>query len=809
MTPYCKYDNIYYTEKLKIKLHVIIVKKYERSRKEEEMYNIFDVSQREVRKDEKTVKKILSLEKEYKALSDEELKHKTVEFKERLNHGETLDDLMVEAFATVREASARVLHMRHFPVQLIGGMVLHNGDIAEMRTGEGKTLVATLPAYLNALTGEGVYVVTVNDYLASRDAEEMGQIYKFLGLTVGLIINDMEPDARRAAYNCDITYGTNNEFGFDYLRDNMAETLDEQVQRGLNYAIIDEVDSILIDEARTPLIISSSSNESLELYKKADAFVSRLTSDDYDKDIKDKVASLTEKGIAKAERYFHIDNLAGLDHVELAHAITQSLHAHVIMTRDIDYLVKDGEVIIVDEFTGRPMPGRRFSDGLHQAIEAKEHVRVNAESKTLATITLQNYFRMFNKIAGMTGTAKTEEEEFREIYNLNTIVIPTNKPVIRQDLNDKVFATEKGKFKAVVEEVKRRHATGQPVLIGTVSIEKSEKLSHLLKRAGIKHNVLNAKYLEKEADIVSLAGQKGAVTISTNMAGRGTDIKLGDGVAELGGLCIIGTERHESRRIDNQLRGRSGRQGDPGCTQFFVSLEDNLMKRFGPEKLKNFARNLGIAEDEPIESKMLTRSIESAQKKVEAVNFGIRKNVLAYDMVMNKQRQIIYHQRQSLFKGGPQIISQVSDMMDDYIDHYIDAYCVGEPEGWNFKGLSMAFKFLDIHEEDLTSYQNVDDLRDFLEKRLRHKANQPARYLDSETFSNLMRIIMLKNVDMAWMDHIDDMDQLRRGIGLRAYGQNDPVVAYTEEGFTMFQHMNERIREETVKSIAGISILPA
>ena len=775
------------------------------------MYNYFDISQREVRRYKKTVDKILEQEGVFKALSDRALSYKTAEFKSRLAAGETLDDLMPEAFAVVREASARVLGMRHYPVQLIGGMVLHNGDIAEMRTGEGKTLVATLPAYLNALSGKGVFVVTVNDYLAHRDAVEMAPLYGFLGLSTGLVVSDMTQNARRNAYACDITYGTNNEFGFDYLRDNMAETLDEQVQRGLNYAIIDEVDSILIDEARTPLILSDSGSEDLSLYTQADALVSRLTPDDYDQDIKDKAAYLTESGIEKAERFFHIANLADLDNAALAHAITQSLHAHVIMTRDIDYLVQDGQIIIVDEFTGRPMPGRRFSDGLHQAIEAKEHVQVNAESRTLASITLQNYFRMFDKIGGMTGTAKTEEEEFRKIYNLNTIVIPTNKPVKRQDLNDRIFATEKGKFKAVVREVKKRHATGQPVLIGTVSIEKSEKLSKMLKREGIAHSVLNAKYLEQEADIVARAGQKNAVTISTNMAGRGTDIKLGDGVAELGGLCIIGTERHESRRIDNQLRGRAGRQGDPGCSQFFVSLEDNLMKRFGSEKLKDFAAGLGIAEDEPIESKALSRSIESAQKRVEAINFGMREQVLAYDMVLNRQRQTIYSQRQALLSGEADIdiIDQIGGMIDDMIDHYLNRYCDGETETWNLKGLASAFAFADVTADALSTCGSRAEIRACIEQHVRSCASRPAKYLDPETFANLMCIYVLRNVDLAWMDHIDDMDQLRRGIGLRAYGQNDPVAAYTDEGFRMFDHMNERIREDTVRSIASIAIVGA
>ena len=770
--------------------------------------NLFDPSKKEVKKLQKAADKIVALEDEYKALSDEALKHKTVEFKERLAQGETLDDLLVEAFATVREAADRTVNMRHFPVQLIGGMVLHHGDIAEMKTGEGKTLVATLPAYLNALTGKGVFIVTVNDYLARRDSEWMGKIHQFLGLSVGLVIHDMSFEDKIAAYNADITYGTNNEFGFDYLRDNMVVEKSEQVQRDLNYAIIDEVDSVLIDEARTPLIISGSGDKSTDLYKVADAFAKSLKPEDYDRDEKEKAATLTTSGIAKAEKFFSLDNLADADNMDVMHNIEQALHANVLMTKDVDYIVKDGEIIIIDEFTGRQMPGRRYSNGLHQAIEAKEHVTVNRESRTMATITFQNYFRMFNKLSGMTGTAKTEEEEFNTIYNLNVVTIPTNKPMIREDLNDVVYKSEEGKFRAVTADVKRRHATGQPVLIGTISIEKSELLSKYLKREGIKHNVLNAKYLEKEAEIIAKAGQRGAVTISTNMAGRGTDIVLGDGVAELGGLHILGTERHESRRIDNQLRGRSGRQGDPGSTQFFVSLEDDLMRIFGSDRIQGMVETLGMDEDTPLDSKMLTRGIENAQKKVEARNFDIRKNVLQYDNVMNRQREIIYAQRQEVL-DGKNMHDQIRKMTDDLIDDYVNMYTSAGPAyaDWNVDKIKKYFgEFLPVDRLKVDENSSVEDLKAGLRALCDENYQAKVNLLGDDEMQDMERMILLRAVDAAWMLHIDDMDQLRQGIGLRAFGQNDPVVEYTKEGFTMFEEMNAAIQEETVKYIYNVQI---
>lgn len=713
---------------------------------------LFDISRKEVKKDRKTVNQILALEGHYRTLSDQQLRRQTVIFKNRLKNGETTDDLLTDAFAVVREAAFRVLGMRHYPAQLIGGMVLHHGDIAEMPTGQGKTLAATLPVYLNALTGKGVYVVTVNDYLAKRDAEEMGKIYRFLGLSVGLIVNDQTPDLRKKAYACDITYGTSSAFGFDYLRDNMAKNASEQVQRGQHYAVIDEVDSILIDEARTPLIISKPCDENTSLYGQADCFARHLQAEDYEKDIKEKTVSLTERGIAKAEKFFHVQNIADLSHIDLMHAIHQALYAHVIMKRDIDYMVKDGKIIIVDTFTGRPMAGRRFSDGLHQAIEAKEHVQIQSSSKTMATVTLQNYFRMFDKIAGMTGTAKTEAEEFRTIYNLNTIVIPPNKPVIRNDMPDQVYLTEEAKFNAVIRDVKERHQTGQPVLIGTVSVEKSEKLSRKLSKIGIAHHVLNAKHLEQEAAIIAQAGQKNAVTIATNMAGRGTDIKLGKGVAALGGLHVIGTERHESRRIDNQLRGRAGRQGDPGSSQFYVSLEDDLIKRFAPERVRKLASSLHIPENEPIISRTISRSIEKAQRKIEAIHFDERKNVLKYDLVMNKQRLLIYKQRQMIL-DGTDLSKQIADTVN----------VSGKADQWQA-----------LHA-----------------------------LLDDETLDHLERQILLKNVDFEWENHMDDMDNLRQGIGLRSYGQNDPVVEYIREGSTMFNNMTKRIQKNTMRYLFG------
>lgn len=772
--------------------------------------SFFDPSKKDVKRMQKRASRILAMEDRFAAMSDDELRHQTVLFKERLEKGETLDDILEEAFATVREAAWRTIGMKHFPVQLIGGMVLHEGNIAEMRTGEGKTLVSTLPAYLNALEGNGVFIVTVNDYLAKRDSEWMGKVHEFLGLKVGLVVHGLSFDEKIEAYNADITYGTNNEFGFDYLRDNMAAQKSQQVQRGLNYAIIDEVDSVLIDEARTPLIISGSGDKSTQLYKIADLFVKTLKPDDYEKDEKAKAIMLTEEGVQKAERYFGLDNLADVDNMEISHNINQALHANVMMTKDVDYVVKDGEIIIVDEFTGRLMPGRRYSNGLHQAIEAKENVKVNRESKTLATITFQNYFRMFNKLSGMTGTAKTEEEEFNTIYNLNVVTVPTNKPTIRQDLNDLIYKSEEGKFKAVAQEVKRRHATGQPILIGTISIEKSELLSKYLKREGIKHNVLNAKYLEREAEIVADAGQKDAVTISTNMAGRGTDIVLGDGVKELGGLHIIGTERHESRRIDNQLRGRAGRQGDPGSSQFYVSLEDDLMRVFGSEKIQGMIESLGMDDETPIENKMLTRGIESAQKRVEARNFDIRKSVLQYDNVMNRQREIIYDQRQQVI-DGKNMHEQIWKMTEEMVSNYVDMYTAGgtDYDEWDLEGLRKYFEKAfasENHIELPEKPETEDELKEAILAYCRKNYEEKTAILGPDNMENLERSILLRSVDTAWMEHIDNMEQLKQGIGLRAYGQNDPVKEYTKEGFAMFEDMILRIQEDTIKHLYNLSI---
>lgn len=777
--------------------------------------SFFDHSKRQIKKLNKIADKILDLEQVYRNYSDEELKNKTQIFKERLAQGETLDDILVEAFATVREVSTRVLGMTHYPVQLIGGMVLHQGDIAEMKTGEGKTLVATLPAYLNALTGRGVYIVTVNDYLAKRDSEWMGSIYKFLGLSVGLVVHGLTYEEKKAAYEADITYGTNNEFGFDYLRDNMVIDKSQQVQRMLNYAIIDEVDSVLIDEARTPLIISGSGEESTKLYSVANTFIRSLKPQHYTKDEEAKTVVLTEEGIEKAESFFGLDNLADVENMGISHNINQALHAHVLMTKDIDYMVKDGEVIIVDEFTGRPMPGRRYSNGLHQAIEAKEGVTVNRESKTLATVTFQNYFRMFKKLAGMTGTAKTEEEEFVSLYNLNVITIPTNSEmsqtgVPRTDLNDLVYPTEAKKFRAIVSDVKERHRIGQPVLIGTISIEKSELLSKYLKREGIPHNVLNAKYLEKEADIISMAGQKDAVTISTNMAGRGTDIVLGEGVQELGGLHILGTERHESRRIDNQLRGRSGRQGDPGSSQFYISLEDDLMRIFGSDRIRDFVDNAGLDDDTPIENKLLTRGIENAQKKVESRNFNIRKNVLQYDNVMNRQREIIYGQRQQVL-DGENMHEQINKMTSDMVSHYVRMYTNrGEYyEDWDIPSLVNFFEsgFLPKGSLDLSDTNlSVEEIEERILQAFEMLYNEKREVLSDENLENLERAILLTTVDAAWMEHIDNMDQLKQGIGLRAYGQTNPVDEYTKEGFDMFEEMTYRIQEDTVKYIHNVDV---
>ncbi len=772
-------------------------------------------NEKEIKKLQKTVDVINALEPSIEKLSDSELRSKTDEFKERLSDGETLDDILSEAFAVVREASKRTLNMRPFDVQIMGGIVLHQGRIAEMKTGEGKTLVATMPVYLNALTGQGVHIVTVNDYLAKRDSEWMGKIYNFLGLEVGLIVHDLDFEERKKAYNADITYGTNNEFGFDYLRDNMVLYKEHMVQRPLNYAIVDEVDSILIDEARTPLIISGQAEESTDIYYKFARFVPRLVPDeDYTVDEKAHSVMPTEKGIKKAESFLGIENLYDEENMELLHHLQQALKAHALMKLDRDYVVKDGQVIIVDEFTGRLMFGRRYSDGLHQAIEAKEGVKVENESKTLATITFQNYFRMYKKLAGMTGTAATEEEEFRGIYGLDVVVIPTNKPMIRTDYPDAVYKTEKGKFNAVVEEIQECHRKGRPVLVGTISIEKSELLSSMLKRKGIPHQVLNAKYHEKEAQIIAQAGQKGAVTIATNMAGRGTDIVLGEGVAELGGLHIIGTERHESRRIDNQLRGRSGRQGDPGSSRFYISLEDDLMRLFGADNIKGIMDKLGLEEDQPIEHPLITKSIESAQKKVEAHNFDIRKHVLEYDDVMNTQREVIYSQRRHVLESE-NLKDSIMEMIAQVVGRLMDIYASKEihPEEWDISGLSEYLKDIfqiscDIDESKLEDMSREDICSILIEKAQAAYEKKEAE-LGSDTMRELERYIMLKTVDQKWMDHIDAMDQLREGIGLRAYGQRDPVIEYKFEGYEMFQDMIKNIQEDTLRYLFRVRIKAA
>ena len=843
--------------------------------------NLFNYSKKEVKRVMPLVEKINSLENSMKKLTDSELQNKTVEFKERLANGETLDDLLPEAFAVVREASVRVLGMRPFDVQLIGGIILHQGRIAEMKTGEGKTLVATLPAYLNALTGEGVHVITVNDYLAKYQGEMMGNLYKYLGLSVGIIVNGMKPNEKKDAYNCDVTYGTNNEYGFDYLRDNMVIYKDQLVQRKLKFAIVDEIDSILIDEARTPLIISGRANKSSNLYSKADSFVRKLTPKviveedvkdleqaednekyDYIVDLKAKSATLTDKGIKKAEEEFGLENFNDLENSELVHDVNQALRAHGIMKKDIDYIVKNGEVLIVDEFTGRIMYGRRYNNGLHQAIEAKEHVKIADESKTLATITFQNYFRMYEKLSGMTGTAKTEESEFQEIYKLDVIEIPTNKPMIRIDNNDVIYKNERAKFKAVVEEVKESHKKGQPVLIGTVSIEKSEKLSKMLSDAGIKHEVLNAKQHEKEAEIIAQAGKFGAVTIATNMAGRGTDIMLGgnseylakqqlrmekytpeqveeattyyetddeqikkerahykevrdsyeekiksekEKVVEAGGLKIIGTERHESRRIDNQLRGRSGRQGDPGESRFYISLEDDLMKIFGGDRIISVYEKLDADENMPINSKMISKAVERAQKKVEGKNFSIRKHVLQYDDVMNSQREIIYAQRKQVL-DGENLKNNVMSMIDDSIDRMVYSY---ESEGIITNSESL---LQDI--ENSFGITEVDALKNDVAKpadvieELKNKTHDiyeaKEKEFGEENMRELERVVILKVVDQKWMDHIDDMDELKNGIGLRAYAQKDPVVQYRLEGADMFDEMIEALKDDVAKIMLNI-----
>lgn len=768
-------------------------------------------SEREIKRIMPIVKKINELEPSIKSLSDDELRAKTEEFKGRIKKGETLDAILPEAFAVVREASTRVLGMRHYDVQLIGGIVLHQGRIAEMRTGEGKTLVATLPSYLNALTGKGVHIITVNDYLAKRDRDEMGRVHEFLGLTVGVIIHGQTQIEKQNMYNCDITYGTNNEFGFDYLRDNMVVYKQERVQRELNYVIVDEVDSILIDEARTPLIISGQGSKSTDFYKVADFFVKALQENDYLIDEKKNSVILTDEGIAKAEKFFHIENYADAENMDIQHHIVQALKANHIMKNEKDYIVKDGEVIIVDDFTGRLMEGRRYSDGLHQAIEAKEGVKVAKESKTLATITFQNYFRMYHKLAGMTGTAETEEAEFREIYGLDVIVIPTNKPVVRQDYPDLVYKTVKGKYKALVDEIQESHAKGQPVLVGTVSIEKSEEISNMLKRRGIPHQVLNAKYHEREAEIIALAGQKGAVTIATNMAGRGTDIKLGEGVVELGGLKILGTERHESRRIDNQLRGRSGRQGDPGASRFYISLEDDLMRIFGSERLGGVVDKLGLEEDDAIESKMVTSAIEGAQRKVEGNNFDIRKNVVKYDDVMNKQREIIYKQRQEVLMGAD-IKEQIQGMINDVITSSVKNHISGVEDTFDDE-LNKLVKFMeelfvpkDTFKVEELSKMSIDEITNaFLDKAKELYAAKESEFGDDQ-MREVERVILLKTVDSKWMDHIDNMDHLKQGIGLRAYKQQDPAQAYQMEGSDMFAEMIDNIKEDTVKYLFHVRL---
>ena len=758
---------------------------------------------RELKKMWPIVRHINDLEPQMTALSDSSLQAKTFEFKERLQKGETLDDLLPEAFAVVREASRRVLGMRHFDVQLLGGIVLHRGDIAEMKTGEGKTLVATLPVYLNALTGEGAHVVTVNDYLATRDSEEMGQIYKFLGLSVGLIVHDLNYEQRRRAYNSDITYGTNNEFGFDYLRDNMVISKDQMVQRPLNYCIVDEVDSILIDEARTPLIISGPGEKSTDLYYTLAGIVKTFTKDDYIMDEKQKTIAPTDSGVAKVEKMLGISNMFDNEHLDLNHLVIQALRARFMMHRDKDYVVKNGEIVIVDEFTGRLMFGRRYSDGLHQSIEAKENVKVQGESKTLATITFQNYFRMYKKLAGMTGTAKTEEDEFNKIYKLDVYVIPTNKPMIRKDLPDVIYKTKNAKYRAVVREVVKRHATGQPILVGTTSISQSEILSQMLDKEHIVHNVLNAKYHEKEAEIIKDAGQRDMVTIATNMAGRGTDIKLGKGVAELGGLMIIGTERHESRRIDNQLRGRAGRQGDPGTTQFYLSLEDDLMRIFGSDNISKFMDKLGLDEDEPITAKMITKSIEKAQKKVESHNFEIRKYVLEYDDVMNQQREVLYAQRRQVLTSASlkdTILGMVSDIIDDGLNKYADEKLY--PEEWDFAGLLTQMQQYFVPKDATTS----EELENLSRVEVKEKLYQIAvdlyeareKEIGTETMRELERAIMLRVVDSKWMDHLDAMDALKEGINLRAYGQKNPLVEYKFEAYDMFEEMVDSIKRTTV-----------
>jgi len=772
---------------------------------------LFDDNGREIKKYQKKVEIVNSLEPQIKALSDEQLRAKTDEFKQRLADGESLDNLLPEAFAVVREASWRVNGQRHYDVQLIGGMVLHDGRIAEMRTGEGKTLVSTLPAYLNALTGKGVHIVTVNDYLARRDSEMMGRIHQFLGLSVGLIVHGLNYAQRRTSYAADITYGTNNEFGFDYLRDNMVSRPDALVQRELHYAIVDEVDSILIDEARTPLIISGEADKPTELYYRVAMIIPRLKlEEDYNINEKDRVVTLTEHGVARVETMLGVENLYDDIHTELSHHVNQALKAHGLFKRDRDYVVKDGQVIIVDEFTGRLMFGRRYSEGLHQAIEAKEKVKIEKESQTLATITFQNYFRMFDKLAGMTGTAMTEEPEFKKIYNLDVVEIPTNRPMIRTDSPDVVYRTEEGKFKAVVEEIIERHKKGQPVLVGTVSVEKSERLSGMLERRGIRHQVLNAKFHEKEAEIIAGAGLKDTVTIATNMAGRGTDIILGEGVPEVGGLHIIGTERHESRRIDNQLRGRAGRQGDPGSSQFYISLEDDLMRLFGAENIMSVMDKLGMDDSIPITSKMISRSIETAQRRVENRNFDIRKHVLEYDDVMNLQREVIYAQRRQVLMGE-NLRDSIVEMLNSVVTGTVDMFSAQSPyaEEWDLDSLLEYVDNLFLPNHDLTAEQLKDMNKEEIVEMLLERAQAHYESRESAFGENLMReierAVTLQVVDNKWMDHLDSMDMLREGIGLRAYGQKNPLVEYKHEAYDMFQGMISSIQEDTIRYLMRVT----
>ena len=770
-------------------------------------------TKKDIKKLEKQVAQINSFTDAVAKLSDEQLRAKTDEFKSRLANGETLDQILPEAYAVVREASTRVLGMRHFDVQLMGGVVLHQGRIAEMKTGEGKTLVATLPVYLNALTGKGVHVITVNDYLATRDSEQMGQLYNFLGLSVGLIVHGLDFNQRKEAYAADITYGTNNEFGFDYLRDNMVMHPENMVQRDLNFALVDEVDSILIDEARTPLIISGVAEKPKDYYTVVSKLIPRLRAEeDYTVDEKAKNVVLTEEGVAHVEKLLGIENLADENNMELAHHVNQGLRAHVIMKRDRDYVVKDDQVIIVDEFTGRLMFGRRYSEGLHQAIEAKEGVKIEKESQTLATITFQNYFRMYNKLAGMTGTAKTEEDEFRGIYGMDVVIIPTNKPVVREDRPDVVYRTQMGKYKAIVEKVVERYQAGQPVLVGTVSIQISEMLSELLKRRGVPHQVLNAKYHEKEAEIVALAGQQHTVTIATNMAGRGTDIVLGEGVKDLGGLYIIGTERHEARRIDNQLRGRSGRQGDPGFTQFYISLEDDLMRRFGADNITGIMDKIGMDDDMPIENKMISKSIETAQKRVEVRNFEIRKNVLEYDNVMNQQREVIYGQRRQILMGE-NMSASLQSMVETIATTILDEISAAGkyPEEWDLDLLQQrmveAFALPEPIDKDKILKMEKPEVEAYLKEVALNRYHQREEELGSEQFHEVERLILLKNVDIKWMEHLDAMDQLRQGINLRAYAQRNPVDEYKNEAFDMFQQMMYEIQYETIRLIFRVAIV--